>query len=182
MTSWPVNTPFLQTFPLNSHHAHSLLPLGLLFSHFNCNEPIVRCIGWDEGLIILINNPVRPLRGLKSAWWVPSPSPLSPLQTLTAGLIMQHCAIIITFFFFSVNFWWGTSGETSLRAKRTLTTRKHIALTNHITVAGWERRNCLSPAHLCKCNPLQGTLLVRYTFFRLYIYGIPASSIQQSNH
>lgn len=96
---------------------------------------------------------------------------LTPLQTLrncrlnNATLRDYHYV-----FFFSVNFWWGTSGETSLRAKRTLTTRKHIALTNHITMTGWERRNSLSPAHLCKYNALQGTLPVRFTFFRLYVY------------
>lgn len=96
---------------------------------------------------------------------------LTPLQTLrncrlnNATLRDYHYV-----FFFSVNFWWGTSGETSLRAKRTLTTRKHIALTNHITMTGRERRNSLSPAHLCKYNDLQGTLPVRFTFFRLYVY------------
>lgn len=83
---------------------------------------------------------------------------LAPLQTLrhcglnNATLHDYHYEV-----FFSVNFWWGTSGETSLRAERTLTTRKHIDLTNHITVAGWESRNCLSPAHLCQYNTFQRT-------------------------
>ncbi len=95
---------------------------------------------------------------------------LAPLQTLrhcrlnNATLHDYHYKV-----FFSVHFWWGTSGETSLGAERTLTTRKHIALTN-ITVAGWESRNCLSPAHLCQYNTFRRTLQARFTCFRIQDY------------
>ncbi len=133
-------------------------------------KPIVRCIGRDEGLIILINN--TPCVLWEASNQCDESLTLAPLQTLrhcglnNATLHDYHYEV-----FFSVNFWWGTSGETSLRAERTLTTRKHIALTNHITVAGWESRNCLSPAHLCQYNTFQRTSTSKNsTFFLLIVW------------